>query len=285
MREAISAPEIPQEAKLRLAVLYALRYQKMPGNQIDGIIDLLRQQNVPDAEVRPISSPLLHVNAMRQCVLIADYYGLHHDVGADGARHAPLCRRGSTTRRPVRKRELFQQGKERPQRTQGASAVCASCVNLRATLSVAPSTRVANVPFAQGVENVYTQHTPHLAETIDLLLKGRLKESSYPYIDGQNVSPHGMSRPQDIIIFIVGGTTYEEAKTVAQLNAQFAAGHNLAGSIGPAGPVSPNTRIVLGGTCVHNSKRYATNGTRLSSSSRAARRNARADRVDVLGRV
>jgi hypothetical protein len=35
---------------------------------------------------------------------------------------------------------------------------------------------------------------------------------------------------QDIIIFIVGGTTYEEAKTVAQLNAQFAAGHNLAGS-------------------------------------------------------
>lgn len=46
----------------------------------------------------------------------------------------------------------------------------------------------------QGVENVYTQHTPHLAETIDLLLKGRLKESSYPYIDGQNVSPQGMSR-------------------------------------------------------------------------------------------
>lgn len=51
MREAISAPEIPQEAKLRLAVLYALRYQKMPGNQIDGIVDLLRQQAVPDAEV------------------------------------------------------------------------------------------------------------------------------------------------------------------------------------------------------------------------------------------
>lgn len=65
------------------------------------------------------------------------------------------------------------------------------------------------------------------------------------------------SRPQDVIIFIVGGTTYEEAKTVAQLNAQFAAGHGLAGSIGPAGPVSANTRIILGGTCVHNSKRCA----------------------------
>lgn len=44
------------------------------------------------------------------------------------------------------------------------------------------------------MDNVYTQHTPHLMETIDLLLKGRLKESSYPYIDGQNVSPQGMSR-------------------------------------------------------------------------------------------
>ena len=38
---------------------------------------------------------------------------------------------------------------------------------------------------AQGVENVYTQHTPHLAETLDLLLRGRLRESSYPFIEGQ----------------------------------------------------------------------------------------------------
>lgn len=61
-------------------------------------------------------------------------------------------------------------------------------------------------------------------------------------------------RYQDIIIFIVGGTTYEEAKTVAALNAQFAAGQGLGGSIGPSGPVGAGTRILLGGTCVHNSK-------------------------------
>lgn len=35
------------------------------------------------------------------------------------------------------------------------------------------------------MENVYTQHTPHLAETLDLLLRGRLRESSYPFIEGQ----------------------------------------------------------------------------------------------------
>ncbi|GAA5869434.1 hypothetical protein JCM3774_001451 [Rhodotorula dairenensis] len=193
VREAISAPEIPQEAKLRLAVLYALRYQKMPGNQVDGVVDLLRQQNVPDAE-------MVHI--------------MLNFAGAD-QRQDDL----------FGNENLFSKGK-------------------------------SALKGLKGVENVYTQHTPHLAETIDLLLKGRLRESSYPYIDGQNISPHGMSRPQDIIIFIVGGTTYEEAKTVAQLNAQFAAGHGLAGSIGPAGPVSQNTRIVLGGTCVHNSKSF-----------------------------
>lgn len=36
----------------------------------------------------------------------------------------------------------------------------------------------------QGVENVYTQHSPHLSQTLDLLLKGRLKESSYPFLEG-----------------------------------------------------------------------------------------------------
>jgi hypothetical protein len=34
------------------------------------------------------------------------------------------------------------------------------------------------------VENVYTQHSPHLSQTLDLLLKGRLKESSYPFLEG-----------------------------------------------------------------------------------------------------
>jgi vacuolar protein sorting-associated protein 45 len=37
----------------------------------------------------------------------------------------------------------------------------------------------------KGVENVYTQHTPHLVDTIESLLKGRLKESSYPFVEGQ----------------------------------------------------------------------------------------------------
>ncbi|KAI6147090.1 Sec1-like protein [Pisolithus tinctorius] len=92
----------------------------------------------------------------------------------------------------------------------------------------------------KGVENVYTQHTPHLSQTLENLLKGRLKESSYPFLEGYGTNL-GLQRPQDIIIFIVGGTTYEEARTVALLNQEA----NNAG-----------TQILLGGTCVHNSSSY-----------------------------
>lgn len=36
----------------------------------------------------------------------------------------------------------------------------------------------------KGVDNVYTQHSPHLLETIENLMKGRLRETSYPYAGG-----------------------------------------------------------------------------------------------------
>ena len=34
----------------------------------------------------------------------------------------------------------------------------------------------------QGVENIYTQHKPLLQSLLDQLIKGRLKESAYPYV-------------------------------------------------------------------------------------------------------
>lgn len=43
----------------------------------------------------------------------------------------------------------------------------------------------------KGVENVYTQHRPHLAETLDQVLKGRLKETSYPFINYQEGGGNG----------------------------------------------------------------------------------------------
>jgi vacuolar protein sorting-associated protein 45 len=85
----------------------------------------------------------------------------------------------------------------------------------------------------KGVENVYTQHSPRLETTLQDLIKGRLRDASYPFVEGGGTT---RDKPQDIVIFMVGGTTYEEAKMVAQVNAS-----------------SPGVRVVLGGTMVHNS--------------------------------
>lgn len=76
-------------------------------------------------------------------------------------------------------------------------------------------------------------------------------------------APRDSERPQDLIVFILGGTTYEEAKLVASLNSQFASGHGLGpapnaggGSAGNSNSngVGVGSRILLGGSCVHNSK-------------------------------
>ncbi|KAI7798778.1 vacuolar protein sorting-associated protein 45 [Triplophysa rosa] len=87
----------------------------------------------------------------------------------------------------------------------------------------------------KGVENVYTQHQPLLHDTLDQLIKGRLKDSQFPYLGPNSLR----DRPQDIIVFIIGGATYEEALAVYNLNRTM-----------------PGVRIVLGGTTVHNTKSF-----------------------------
>ena len=88
----------------------------------------------------------------------------------------------------------------------------------------------------KGVENVYTQHSPRLEATLQNLIKARLKEQQYPFVEGGGST---RDKPQDIIVFIVGGVTYEEAKMVAQVNAS-----------------SPGVRVVLGATNIHNSTTF-----------------------------
>lgn len=87
----------------------------------------------------------------------------------------------------------------------------------------------------KGVENVYTQHQPLLHDTLDQLIKGRLKDSQFPYLGASSLR----DRPQDIIVFLIGGATYEEALTVYNLNRSM-----------------PGVRIVLGGSNIHNTKSF-----------------------------
>lgn len=58
-----------------------------------------------------------------------------------------------------------------------------------------------------------------------------------------------------MIVFMIGGTTYEEARVVSLLNQDLSAG---TGPPGSATASAAGTRILLGGTTVHNSRRYGT---------------------------
>lgn len=88
----------------------------------------------------------------------------------------------------------------------------------------------------KGVDNVYTQHSPRLEITLQELIKGRLKEQQFPFVEGGGST---RDKPQDIIVFMIGGATYEEAKLVATVNAAV-----------------PGIRVVLGGTSIHNSASF-----------------------------
>lgn len=41
----------------------------------------------------------------------------------------------------------------------------------------------------KGVENVYTQHTPLLANTLEAVARGRLPHMDYPFVGGAEASP------------------------------------------------------------------------------------------------
>lgn len=87
----------------------------------------------------------------------------------------------------------------------------------------------------KGVENVYTRHKPQIVEVLDQLIKGKLKEAQFPYHGEYKLT----DRPQDVIVFIIGGATYAEAQAVASVNQSM-----------------QGVRIILGGTTIHNSKTF-----------------------------
>ncbi|EJD54450.1 Sec1-like protein [Auricularia subglabra TFB-10046 SS5] len=193
VQAVIADPAISHAYKLRVVMLYALRYQRSTAN-INALLASLSAQGVPAEKTRLVNVIL-------------------NMAGAD-----------------QRQDDLFS---NETIFAKGRSAL----------------------KGLKGVENVYTQHAPHLSQTLEHLLKGRLKDTSYPFLDAQPAAsssgtstPGGgtQQRPQDVIIFVIGGATYEEARTVAQLNEEGAT----------AGSASFGTRLLLGGTCVHNSSSF-----------------------------
>lgn len=82
----------------------------------------------------------------------------------------------------------------------------------------------------KGVENVYTQHNCVLKEVLEEVTRGRTLDASYPIMG--NELPFRRP-PQEIVVFVIGGTTYEEALAVHRFN-------------------QDGFKIILGGTTIHN---------------------------------
>lgn len=72
-------------------------------------------------------------------------------------------------------------------------------------------------------------------------IKAKLNPADFPFFENSTKDRYSNHkyRPQDLIVFIVGGATYAEAREVAALNA-----------------ANPSVRILLGGTNIVNPAMY-----------------------------
>jgi vacuolar protein sorting-associated protein 45 len=96
----------------------------------------------------------------------------------------------------------------------------------------------------QGVQNVYAQHIPLLMDTIQSITKGKLGRKTHPFVPGSVKTVPGVSPetliPDEIIVFMVGGVTYEEGTKISGFN------QANRGKI----------QVILGGSTVHNSTSF-----------------------------
>ena len=83
----------------------------------------------------------------------------------------------------------------------------------------------------KGIENVYTRHEP----TLKLLLQDFLQGRPLDGFEGDN---RLVNKAAPILVYIVGGITYQESKVVHDLNQQH------------------GTNIILGGCTLWNSKSF-----------------------------
>ncbi|GLE00104.1 hypothetical protein PINS_up008831 [Pythium insidiosum] len=91
----------------------------------------------------------------------------------------------------------------------------------------------------QGVPNVYAQHVPPLIRHLETIMKGNLLDNEFGIVNGTTTP--GIKKVRDVIVFVCGGVTFEEAAKVAELNQKLA---------------SQGQRILLGGTFIHNSSTF-----------------------------
>ena len=110
------------------------------------------------------------------------------------------------------------------------------------------------------VQNVLLQHKPLMTTIIDSAVKGKLPPDQYPSTVGFDFR----DKYANVIVFMVGGTTYEEAKEMATI-------YN-----------SQEDRVILGGTYIHNSKSFIAEISQIKEMGRANKNGVNAFEMENL---
>ena len=114
--------------------------------------------------------------------------------------------------------------------------------DLFGTKTIAARMRTS-VSALKGAENVYTRHVPLVRSLVAQCVNGKLPASEYsPTWDG--FTPECSRKPAEIIVFIVGGATYAEARAVAKFNAS---------------KESNNIKVTIGGYSMLHQSRFIEN--------------------------
>lgn len=169
-------------------------------------------------------------DALRLILLYSMRYERHANCGTVGLLNALKSRNGRTHLVPKMLEYISQYAR----------------TELFSTVKITDAVKLTRqlIKGMKGVENVYTQHVCALKEILEEIFKGRSIDQHYPFI---NDVPVYRRPPKEIVAFIIGGATYEEAMAVHQLNQM-------------------GYRVILGGTTIHNSESFldeviaATNG-------------------------
>ncbi|KAG7882689.1 hypothetical protein KL938_003112 [Ogataea parapolymorpha] len=102
---------------------------------------------------------------------------------------------------------------------------------------------VNGISFKNNTDgNVYMQHSPRLKQVLMKLFKNKLNTKNYALLKPNGLEAYtGNDKipDQELVIFIVGGVTYEEARLVAELN-----------------QLNPGLKIVIGGTHILDSDTF-----------------------------
>jgi len=182
LMEKLASPNIQNADKLRLGLLYALRYEH------SGNLHKLKSA-MSKGGVKPDMMQLLDVMLR---------------YGGSGARGPGLYGEG----------------------TSGNNLMSKMTKNILTSV--------------QGVSNVYSQHIPVVMDTIQQVMRGKLRTDAYPFISGSSNGNGPDTIPNEVLIYMVGGVTYEEATKISEFNEANAG----------------RMRIILGGSTVHNSTSF-----------------------------